>query len=96
MTSSSEPADVTVVTTPACHLCEDAQAALTDLARTYPLEVQVVAAGSAAGQLLVRQHGTGMFPLVVVDRAFFSAGRLPRRKLARVLAARAAAAAAVS
>jgi hypothetical protein len=26
-----------------------------------------------------------MFPLVLVDGAFFSAGRLPRRKLARLL-----------
>ncbi len=92
MTSTVPPAatvvEVTVVTSPACHLCEDAQAALAVLARAYPLEVRLVAAQSPAGQKLLRQHGSGMFPLVVVDGAFFSAGRLPRRKLERLLAAR--------
>ena len=32
-----------------------------------------------------------MFPLVLVDGAFFSVGRLPRRKLRKVLTARGAA-----
>jgi len=49
-----------------------------------------VAADSPAGQALLHRHGTGMFPLVLVDGAFFSAGRLARRKLARLLAGRAA------
>lgn len=88
------PAGVTVVTAPACHFCEDARAALAELAREYPLAVQEAAADSAAGQALLRAHGIGMFPLVLVDGEFFSAGRLPRRKLARLLAARGAAAAA--
>ena len=92
--ATSTPAEVTVVTTPACHLCADAQAALAGLAGDYPLTVRVVDADSPAGQVLVRQHGTGMFPLVVVDGVFFSAGRLPRRKLARMLSGRAVAAAA--
>lgn len=85
------PVRVTVVTAPACHLCDDAQAALAVLSRDHPLMVTVVAAGSQAGQALTRQHGSGMFPLVLVDGLFFSAGRLPRRKLARLLAGRAAA-----
>ena len=90
--SAAAPARVTVVTSPACHFCDDAREALRGLAREYPLTVEETAAGSPAGQALLRQHGTGMFPLVLVDGAFFAAGRLPRRKLARLLAARGAAA----
>jgi hypothetical protein len=74
------------VTAPGCHFCEDAQAALAELARAYPLEVRLVDAGSADGQALIARHASGMFPLVLVDGAFFSVGRLPRRKLARLLA----------
>jgi len=81
---------VTVVTAPACHFCDDAQAALAGLAQEYTITLQLVAADSPAGQALLHRHGTGMFPLVLVDGAFFSAGRLPRRKLARLLAGRAA------
>ena len=88
--TSTGPARVTVVTAPDCHLCADAQAALASLARDHPLTVDVVTADSEPGQALVREHGTGMFPLVLLDGAFFSAGRLPRRKLARLLARRGA------
>ncbi len=87
--ADTEPARVTVVTAPACHLCEDAQATLAGLAHQYPLTVHLVAAASQSGQVLLGRHGSGMFPLVLVDGGFFSAGRLPRRKLARLLAARA-------
>lgn len=89
--TSTEAVRVTVVTSPACHFCQDAQAALADLARSRPLAVRVVAADSGEGQALVGAHGAGMFPLVLVDGVFFAAGRLPRRKLARVLDARAGA-----
>lgn len=84
--TSAGPAMVTVVTARGCHLCEDAAQALAALGRVCPLAVQEVAAHSPAGQALVLEHGTGLFPLVLVDGAFFSAGRLPRRKLARRLA----------
>jgi thiol-disulfide isomerase/thioredoxin len=86
---STVPVRVTVVTAPACHFCDDAQAALAELAQAYPLAVQMVAADSRDGQALLHAHSAGMFPLVLVDEAFFSAGRLPRRKLARLLASRA-------
>ncbi len=92
--SAAAPVRVTVATSPACHFCEDAREALDGLAREYPLTVEETAADSPAGQVLLREHGNGMFPLVLVDGAFFAAGRLPRRKLARLLATRAAAAAA--
>ena len=87
-------ARVTVVTAPDCHFCEDALSALDAVAQAYPLAVEEVAADTPAGRALLGQHRTGMFPLVLIDGGFFSAGRLPRRKLARLLTARGAAAAA--
>ncbi len=84
--TSTDPVRITVVTAGACHFCDDAQAAIGELARAYPLILQQVAADSADGQALLHAHGAGMFPLVRVDGAFFSAGRLPRRTLARLLA----------
>jgi hypothetical protein len=57
-----------------------------DLGREYPIRVDRVEADSAAGQALVGAHRPAMFPLVLVDGAFFSAGRLPRRKLRALLA----------
>lgn len=84
--TGTEPAQVTMVITAACHFCDDAQAALAELARAYPLEVRLVDAESFDGQALIARYAAGMFPLVLVDGAFFSAGRLPRRKLARLLA----------
>jgi hypothetical protein len=91
----SGPAQVTVVTAPACHLCQDAQAALAKLGQVYPLAVRLVTAESSEGQALLHAHRAGMFPLVLVDGEFFSAGRLPRRKLTRLLARRAPARAGV-
>ena len=91
--TSTDPVQVTVVTAPSCHFCEDARAALAELAQVYPLAVRLVAADSGDGQVLLSAHGIGMFPLVLVDGAFFSAGRLPRRKLTRLLAGRAVGAA---
>jgi hypothetical protein len=86
--TGTEPVKVTVVTAEACHFCDDARAALAELADAYPLAIHVVPAGSGEGQALLHAHGAGMFPLVLVDGAFFSAGRLPRRKLARMLSRR--------
>jgi hypothetical protein len=78
---------ITVVRAPTCHLCEDATAALDELGRTFPVRVELVEADEPEGAALVRQHRAPMFPLVLLDGAFFSSGRLPRKKLARVLAA---------
>lgn len=93
MTSSQVPAGparVTLVTAQACHFCDDAREALDGLGREYFLTVEETAAVSPAGRALLHEHGTGMFPLVLVDGKFFAAGRLPRRKLTRLLAARGA------
>jgi hypothetical protein len=79
---------ITLVHAPACHFCADARDALTELARQHPIRVDPVAADSDTGRGLIGAHRPAMFPLVLVDGGFFSAGRLPRRKLHALLAAK--------
>lgn len=78
---------VTLLTTEACHLCEDALSELRYRAAQGQLSLDQVDAESPQGQKLLARHRPAMFPLVLLDGAFFSAGRLPRRKLDRALAA---------
>lgn len=82
------PVRVTVVESPGCHYCADAHHVLAELAATYPLVVDTVDARSDAGRLLMAQHRAALSPLVLLDCAFFSHGRLPRRKLTKVLTTR--------
>lgn len=77
---------VTMVATAGCHFCEDAHAHLVDLAARGSLTLQVVGADSPVGGRLVATHRPAMFPLVLVSERYFSSGRLPRRKLQRLLA----------
>ena len=89
--TAPDTAAITVVHSPACHFCDDARAALTDLATEFPLTVDYFACTEPRGAALVREHRAGMYPLVLVDGGFFSAGRLPRKKLRAKLTARFAA-----
>jgi glutaredoxin len=81
----TEPARITVVESEACHFCDDAKRALSELAARYPLAVETVDVRSETGQRLMRVHRASMSPLVLVDGDFFSHGRLPRRKLVKLL-----------
>lgn len=76
---------VTVVESEACHFCEDAHRVLDDLAVHYPLTVEFIEVRSAEGQRLMARHRAALSPLVLLDDAFFSHGRLPRRKLHKTL-----------
>jgi glutaredoxin len=78
---------VTLIHAPACHFCHDARRALSEFERDYDLAVELVAADSDEGQDLIARHRPAMFPLVLVDGAFFSVGRLPRGKLRALLVA---------
>lgn len=77
--------DVVVLSSPGCHLCEDALEALSDLAREFPIRVREIDMASPEGRALVRAHRPAMPPAVLVDGVLFSAGRLPRRKLRKLL-----------
>ena len=94
MTAAStgpRPARVTVVHAPACHFCEDAFAALDELGTQFAFEVQRVDAEGEFGRQLLELHRAPLFPLVLVDDHFFSCGRLPRKKLVKLLQSRTAA-----
>ena len=85
------PAQITVVTAPGCHFCEDARQTLSQLAADgAAIEVELVEATSPAGLALLAAHRPPLNPLVLVDGTYFSGGRLPRRKLQALLDRRAA------
>lgn len=77
--------DVVVLSSPACHLCQDAIEALLELDREFPIRVREVGMETPEGRELVRVHRPAMPPAVLVDGVLFSAGRLPRKKLRRLL-----------
>lgn len=76
---------VTLITSPACHLCDDAHQVLRALADQGRIRLATLRADTSEGSALIDRHRPGLFPLVLLDEAFFSAGRLPRRKLERHL-----------
>lgn len=88
---SSYPApttEVTVVEAEGCHFCADALRVVNELSGTYPLHVLRVRAHTEDGRRLLGAHRAALFPLVLLEGAFFSQGRLPRRKLEHELALR--------
>jgi hypothetical protein len=78
--------EIVLVTSFACHLCNDARAALGELSREFPIEVREVDIASAEGRVIVERFGPPIQPTVLVDGMLFSFGRLPRKKLRRRLA----------
>jgi hypothetical protein len=80
---------VTLVTTDACHLCDDARQAVAEFASGFPLQVELIDAGSPSGRRLLAAHRAGMLPLVLLDGEYVSAGRLSRGKLRQLLQQRA-------
>jgi alkyl hydroperoxide reductase subunit AhpF len=74
-----------VVRSPACHLCEDAIETLREMGPTFPLDVRLVEIDSEEGRAIVARHRPALSPAVVIDGRLFSAGRLPRKKLLRML-----------
>jgi hypothetical protein len=83
---------VVVVEAEACHFCVEARRQLAAFAERLPLRVRVVTVDSVQGRRLIAEHRPALYPLVLVDGVFFSAGRLPRRKLEKLLVERAGAA----
>lgn len=89
MTTTPRPSPgptITIVEAPGCHFCTDAHEALAELVEQgHHLQISTVDATTPHGLALMQRHRAGLSPLVLVDGAFFSHGRLPRRKLARLL-----------
>lgn len=81
-------AQITVVESSACHLCEAASEALARLAKRYPIDVLTLDSSSDDGRHLLEAHRSPMSPLILVDGKLFSWGRLSERKLSKLLEAR--------
>lgn len=90
MTAPSGAVQVTIVPAEACHFCEDADQALAELAGTFAFDLEHVPAETSEGRRLIALHRPALTPLVLVDGAYFSAGRLPRKKLVKLLTERGA------
>lgn len=73
--------EVTLVHADACHLCEDAEAAIADLGARVPLRLSRVDAASETGRRLLMANRAGMLPLVLINGSAFSTGRIPRGRL---------------
>ena len=86
MDCATVPVEAVVVTSPGCHLCEDAFEVLHDAGPA--VVVRTVDIRSDEGRALVERHRPALTPLVLVDGAPFSVGRLPRGKLRKLLAGR--------
>ncbi len=88
-TSDAALAHITLVHAEACHFCTDASETLGEMATEFALDVHAVNAASDEGRALIAEHRPAMSPLVLLDGAFFSHGRLPRKKLSKLLTERA-------
>jgi glutaredoxin len=78
---TATPATVTLVESRGCHFCADAEDALTDAAKDFDMRIHRIDTRSPEGLAMIQEFGAAMSPLVLLDGAFVSAGRLPRRKL---------------
>lgn len=81
---------VTLVRSPACHLCDAALDTLDRLRESTPLRLRVLEARSDEGQQLVAEHRAAMSPLVLLDGEFVSSGRLRTGRLLDLLRQRGA------
>lgn len=84
-TVGTRPIEVVVVKSAACHLCEDAIEALDEIGTTFPIGVRVVEIDSEEGRAIVARHRPALSPAVLIDGRLVSSGRLPRKKLVRML-----------
>ncbi len=84
-------ADITVVKAEACHFCHDALQLLDEMTAEYPMRIRILDIRDPEGCALMQEHRAALSPLILVEGVFFSQGRLPRGKIRRLLAARAAA-----
>jgi hypothetical protein len=86
----SEPTRVrvTLLTVPYCSYSEEAKVTLLRLAHEYPLDIDVVALRSPAGDRLALQGGVLFPPGLFLDDEPFSYGRVSERALRQELARR--------
>jgi glutaredoxin len=76
---------VTVLSAPACELCEHAKAVLARVGEDYDLDVEECSTQTEQGRRLMLEHRVAFPPGVLLDGKAFSYGRLSERKLRREL-----------
>ncbi len=81
---------VTVLSAPACELCEHARAVLARVGEDHDLDVEELSAHTEQGRRLMLEHRVAFPPGILLDGKPFSYGRLSERKLRRELERRSA------
>ncbi len=76
---------VTLLTKPACSLCDQAKLTLERVGGDYELDIEVVPIHGEEGQALAAAAGVAFPPGVLLDGEPFSYGRLSERRLRRAL-----------
>lgn len=79
------PIDVTLVTAPGCHFCEDAAQLLEEFRQSARLVIREVGLTSEEGRELAIRYRVPFPPILVIDGVYFGHGRISRRKLERRL-----------
>ena len=77
--------EVVLLTKEDCHFCEQAKDVLTRLRGEYDLRVREVALESEEGRSLALEAAAPFPPVVLLNGATFSYGRLSERKLRKAL-----------
>ena len=78
--------EVVLLTTTDCSFCQQAKEVLGRLSSEYELDVNEVPLDSNQGKELAKTAGAPFPPVVFLDGAPFSYGRLSERKLRKALA----------
>jgi glutaredoxin len=81
---------VTVLSAPACELCEHAKAVLARVGEDYDFEIEECSTQTEQGRRLMVEHKVAFPPGILLDGEPFSYGRLSERKLRRELERRGA------
>ncbi len=77
--------EVVLLTKEDCHFCEQAKDVLARLRGEYDLRVREVALESEEGRSLALESAAPFPPVVLLNGATFSYGRLSERKLRKAL-----------
>ncbi|MHB8643468.1 MAG: glutaredoxin family protein [Gaiellaceae bacterium] len=78
--------EIILLTKDECHFCEQAKEVLARIAIEQPLEIREVRLESDEGGRLAAEAGAPFPPVVFLDGAPFSYGRLSERRLRKALA----------
>lgn len=79
------PVKVTLLTAPACALCDQAKEVLERVGREKELEVEIVSIETGRGRQLMIDQQLAFPPGVLIEDEAFSFGRLSERRLRKRL-----------